>query len=274
MSGTLKEIAKGRSDIFNIDPRELQVKAGWNCRDLSTPENQAHIKELAASIAEIGVVSPLTVFREDAKIYVSDGHCRLAATLYCIHQLKVPIESVPVKTEGRAANEADYVLRQILDGKPKTAFELGGVCKRLLGFGWTIQDIATRSGKSVSAISAALDLQGAPVEVQKMVASGRVSPTLAARTVKAEGSGATETLTRAIDHATQRGKEKATARDIGEAPKARTSKLALAAEIVERGYGNAEGEIAEALFKIAGEGKTAIVITDDDWIDLQKLLGI
>ena len=264
MSGTLKEIAKGRSDIFYIDPRELQVKAGWNCRDLTQAENKAHILELKESISLIGVVSPLTVFREDSKIYVSDGHCRLAAALMAIGE-GVPIESVPVKTEGRAANEADYVLRQILDGKPKTAFELGGVCKRLLGFGWTVSDIATRSGKSVAAINASLDLQGAPIEVQKMVASGRVSPTLAAKTVKAEGNGATETLTKAIDHATQRGKGKATARDIGNEPKARTSKLALAADIVERAFDN---ELD------ADDDNVALVMTKDDWIDLQKLLGL
>lgn len=272
MSGTLKEIHKGRSDIFQIDPAELQVKAGWNCRDLSTPENKAHVAELAASIAEIGVVSPLTVFRENGKIYVSDGHCRLAATLYAIHHMGVPIASVPVKTEGKGANEADYVLRQILDGKPKTAFELGGVCKRLLGFGWSVQDIATRSGKSAAAINAALDLQGAPIEVQKMVASGRVSPTLAAKTVKAEGSGATETLTRAIDHATQRGKDKATARDIGEAPKIKKNRLALAAEIVERGYNNEDNEEDDPT--PGREGMVTLTITQDDWIDLQKLLGI
>jgi ParB-like chromosome segregation protein Spo0J len=266
MTGTLKEIAKGRSDIFYVDPRELQIKAGWNCRDLSTIENRDHVRELAESIAEIGVVSPLTVFREGDKIYVSDGHCRLAATLYAIHEMKAPIASVPVKTEGRSANEADYVLRQILDGKPKTAFELGAVCKRLVGFGWTIAEIAKRSGKSPSAINAALDLQGAAPEVQKMVASGRISASLAAKTVKAEGVAAADTLTKAIDHAKQRGSEKATARDIGEAPKVRQSKIALVAEIVERGY--KAGEYLESA------DHTILSLDTDDWIDLQKLLGI
>lgn len=263
MTGTLKEIAKGRSDVFMIDPRELQVKGGWNCRDLNEPTNRAHVMELKASIAEIGVVTPLVVFREDDKIYVSDGHCRLAATLLAISE-GAAIESVPVKTEGRAANEADYVLRQILDGKPKTAFELGAVCKRLLGFGWTVDQIAARSGKSASAINASLDLQGATPEVQRLVASGRVSASEAVKVVRKEGANAAKVLNDAVDHATQRGATKATARDIGSAPKpARTSKLALAAEIVTRGYDNEHAE-----------GMVEIYITHDDWIDLQKLLDL
>lgn len=272
MSGTLKEISKGRSDVYMIDPRELMVKADWNCRDLTSADNKAHVIELANSIAEIGVVTPLVVFKEGDKIYVSDGHCRLAATLYCIHNLKVDIQSVPVKTEGRAANEADYVLRQILDGKPKTAFELGQVCKRLIGFGWPVADIAKKSGKSVSAINAALDLQGAPVEIQKMVASGRVSPSLAAKTVKAEGAGAAKALGEAIDHATKRGVEKATARDMGGDTTPRKNKLTLVGEIIERGYDN-DPDDPSIGYKPSGEW-VQIVLTTDDWHDLQKLLGL
>jgi len=264
MSGPLKGIAQRRNDIFYVDPLELQVKAGWNCRDLSQPENQAHVRELAASIAEVGVLTPLVVFRGDNKIYVSDGHCRLAAALYCIHELKVPIAAVPVKTEGREANEADYALRQILDGKPKTAFELGQVCKRLVGFGWSVEKIAKSSGKSVAAINTALDLQGAPIQVQKMVESGRVSPSLAAKEVRAKGSGATEALSQAIDHAAARGSGKATARDMGgEAKTSRVNKLAYVGEIMER-----------ADIEDGGPGHTRITMTDTDWAALQKLLDI
>lgn len=264
MTGSLKEIAKGRSDVYLIDPRVLEIKGGWNCRDLSEPTNKAHVLELKASIIELGVLTPLVVFKEDNHIYVSDGHCRLAATLLAINE-GAAIASVPVKTEGRAANEADYVLRQILDGKPKTAFELGAVCKRLLGFGWTVEQIAARSGKSTSAINASLDLQGATPEVQRLVASGRVSASEAVKVVRKEGSNAAKVLNDAVDHATQRGATKATARDIGSEPKApRKNKLALAGEIISRGYDN----------DLTEENMIQIMLTHDDWIELQKLLDI
>ena len=63
------------------------------------------------------------------RIYVSDGHCRLAAKLY------------------------------------KTTFELGTIYNRLVGYGWTVADITAKTGKSAASINAALDLQGAPPEV-------------------------------------------------------------------------------------------------------------
>ena len=84
-----------------------------------------------------------------------------------------------------------------------------------MGYGWTVADIAAKTGKSAASINAALDLQGAPPEVQRLVASGRVSPTLAAQTVKRDGEQATAVLTNAVDHAAQRAKERATQRDFG-----------------------------------------------------------
>ena len=113
---------------------------------------------------------------EGDRIYVSGGHCRLAARLY------------------------------------KTTLELGATYKRLVGYGWTVADIAAKTGKSAASVNAALDLQGAPPEVQRLVASGRVSPTLAAQTVKRDGELATAVLANAVDHAAQRGKERATLR--------------------------------------------------------------
>jgi hypothetical protein len=79
-----------------------------------------------------------------------------------------------------------------------------------VGYGWTVADITAKTGKSAASINAALDLQGAPPEVQKLVASGRISPTLAAQTVKRAGEQATAVLANAVDHAAQRGKERAT----------------------------------------------------------------
>jgi hypothetical protein len=88
-----------------------------------------------------------------------------------------------------------------------------------VGYGWTVADIAAKTGKSAASINAALDLQGAPPEVQKLVASGRVSPALASSIVNRDGEDATAALANAVDHAAQRGKERATQRDIGLEPK-------------------------------------------------------
>ena len=269
---TIKEIALKRSDIFYVDPRVLKIKDGWNARSADDPENREHVLALAASIAQVGVQEPLTVYYENSTIWVSDGHCRLAATLLAIDK-GADIRAIPVKTEGRAANEADHVFSQILRnaGKPLTPFEAGTVYKRLVGYGWTVEEIATKSGKSQASINAALDLQGAPVQVQKLVASGKVSATLAAETLRKEGaSKGIETLNNAVDTATQKGKTRATRADIGEAPVAKltaSGKLARLREIVDEAT---EGENGESW----APSETALVFAVSDYKELLKLLGL
>ena len=222
MGTTLKELAKGRSDIFYIDPRDITSKDGWNSRSPDDPDNREHVESLARSVAEIGVQEPLTVFRDAGVIYVSDGHCRLAAAMLAISR-GAEIKSVPVKTEGRGASEVDLVLSQITrnSGKPLTPVEQGHVYKRLLGYGWQVADVAKRSGKSESHVNACLDLQGAPQQIRNLVATGAVAPSLAMKVMKGRSAEeATATLNNAVDTARQQGQSRATARHIGQEPKA------------------------------------------------------
>lgn len=58
---TIKNLAVGRSDLFRVDPHDIVVKPGWNCRDTETDEYKEGIAELAKSIATVGVKQALTV---------------------------------------------------------------------------------------------------------------------------------------------------------------------------------------------------------------------
>lgn len=269
VSGSLKEISIKRSDVFWINPTELQVKPEWNSRVFNDPENKAHIASLKTSIRAVGVLEPLTVFREQEKIYISDGHCRLAAVLELLSE-GIQIASVPVKTEGKGTNEADALLRQALDGKPKTAFELGHIFKRLLAYGWSEEDIATKSGKGIQSVRMSLELQSAPIAVQKMVASGRVSPTLAVQTLAKEGDKAVETLGAAIDTAAQQGKTRATAQHVGLTPhEPRKSRMVQVQEIIAAIKPVEDHEdLEEADFT----NKIALLITRNQYASLQTLL--
>lgn len=267
MGATLKELASKRSDIFYVDPRELHVKEGWNARSPDDPENKSHVLALSQSIAEVGVLEPLTVYRENERIWISDGHCRWAAAMLAIEN-GAEIRTVPVKSEGREANEADRVFSQIVRnaGKPLTTFEQGAVFKRLVGYGWTVDEIAKKAGKSPSAINAALDLQGASPAVQKLVVSGRVSATLAATTVRREGGNAEKVLHDAVDAATQEGKAKATARHVGAEPRApKVNKLERLREIID------DCELVE---DHSYGARTVLSLRDDDYRELLKLLGL
>lgn len=271
MGGALRDIATKRSDVFHVAPSELQVKAGWNCRNLNDADNKAHVASLKMSIREVGVQEPLSVFREGDTTYVSDGHCRLAAVLELLSE-GVEIATVPVKTEGRGASEADAVLRQALDGKPKTAFELGIIFKRLMGYGWTEEQIAAKSGKGIQSVRMSLELQAAPAPVLKMVASGRVAPTLAVQVLAKEGENAAKVLSDAVDTAAQQGKTHATAQHIGSTPTApRKARLTQVSEIIEK------CELVESeddLSSVDWSNCVAIVMTDSERTNLFRLLDI
>lgn len=220
---TLKDLAERRSDIFHVDPRKLVMREGWNVRDPKDPDNIAHVAELSRQIESEGVKEPLTVFRdaETTEIVVTNGHCRLLATMQAIDR-GAEIRTVPVKTEERGSNEADHAFSQIIrnSGKALSTLEFGCVCGRLVKFGWPIADIVKRSGKSITHVQQALSLLEAHPVTQQLVATGRVSATLAiheGRKGKGNAKAVAERLAGAVAKAAAAGKNKATAKHMAEA---------------------------------------------------------
>jgi hypothetical protein len=155
----IKGLMLGRSDTFDVSPFDIQVKPGFNGRDFSLPENQQHVLDLAASIAAKGVLQPLTVYYDAGTLWLSDGESRLRATLHAINVLGAPIMSVPVRTEARGTNDAARVAGQLIrnSGKPFTPLEKASVVNRLLGFGWSVEQVASETGMTASNVRRLLD---------------------------------------------------------------------------------------------------------------------
>jgi ParB family chromosome partitioning protein len=183
-TGGLRGLAKKRFDIFMVDPEKLRIRAGWNGRDFDDPDNKAHVEMIAESIAHIGVKEPLTVFWEEDSPWVINGECRLRAIKLLLSR-GVEVGPVPVQTEDRYSNDADRLFSQIVrnSGKPFTSMEQAKVFKRLLDWGWTHGDIATKTGVSVSRVSQVLSLLTMPEAVKGMVVAGQVSASLAQKTL-------------------------------------------------------------------------------------------
>lgn len=211
----IKSVADGRSDLFRVSPDKLHIKDDWNSRNDNDPENKAHIEALATSIAEVGVKQPLTIYQDAGVFYVSDGHCRLKAVRLAIER-GADIKNVPVQMEDRYANEADRIFSQIVrnSGKPLAPFEMGRVFKRLLAFGWTIEEISKKSGINRGWVTELLELQASAAEIQEMVVTGKVSATLAIERLKTDGERAGEVLTEAVKTAEAAGKTRATKKHI------------------------------------------------------------
>jgi ParB family transcriptional regulator, chromosome partitioning protein len=205
----------GRADLFKIDPRIIKVAEGFNVR-ADTEALRQHIEELAASISENGVQSPLVVRFDGTNIYVCDGHNRLAATKLAIER-GVEIESVPCIAEPKFVSEIDRVARLITanSGKPLEPVEKAEVCKRLLNLGLDPDAIGKKLGIGGKQVTNLLTLSTASVEVKEMVSAGEVSATTALRAIQAEGNtAATETLKEAVATAKASGKAKATPKTI------------------------------------------------------------
>lgn len=230
----LKAISDGRTALIWFKPERINVKAGLNGRDLTTPENVEHIEAIAASIAANGYMQskPLEIFSEGDDVFLADGHCRLAAVKLCISR-GVPVEKVPCVPEPRGTNDVDRILNQDAhnSGKRLTALELGGNIKRAMALDGTLTpaDIAKRMGRSLTYVNQALDFQAAPAEVHALVKSGAVSATLAATVIRQDGAtkGAAK-LKSAVETAKAKGKDKATPKDVAPAKRKRVGLYDLA----------------------------------------------
>jgi ParB-like chromosome segregation protein Spo0J len=209
--------AVGRSDLLKVAPADIHIKQDWNVRE-DTPEYRQHVVDLAESIYQNGVETPLKGYYDklDNKIYLTNGHSRMLAIALIKTKYGTEIKSVPLILEDRHASEADRTLTLLTSnsGKPLSTLEQGWVYKRLLKLGWSEELIASKSGVNVQTVTRALNLQGAPEPLKQMIRQGEVSASLAIDTIRANGQDATEILKEAKEVAKADGKQKVTLKHV------------------------------------------------------------
>lgn len=216
----LQDIAARRTDLFHLKPEDLSVQEGFNVR-VSGPGLDEHIRVLANSLKEIGVQTPLTVRVDGDKVYLVDGHCRLAAIKLAISE-GAEIVSVPCIAAPKGSDDAQLTLSLITrnGGRPLEPLEKASVFARLLAFGWSEELIGQRAGIGCKQVKNLLDLAAAPAEIKEMVAKNEVSATTAVRTMQQAPSkaAAVETLTTAVSAAKAEGKTKVTPKAVNRPP--------------------------------------------------------
>lgn len=266
----IKGVAVGRIDIYRMAPADLHVKDGWNARVVNFNRADPEDLGLAQSIAEVGVKQPLTVYWENGKAYISDGHRRHGAAIYAIEHLGAEIKSVPVQTEERYSSEADRVFSQIVrnSGKPLSPIEQAKVFKRLIDLGWSEKDIAEKSGLNRAWVVELLELNAAPQAVTSLVRSGKVSATLAITTLrknKGDGEKAATELSEAVEAAQEQGKTRATAKHLGERkPSLKAELKDMFSETPIREQGGDD---------LIGGSAYLITLTPDQYARLRYLVG-
>jgi ParB-like chromosome segregation protein Spo0J len=217
----LQDIAERRTDVYHLDPAKITIVPNWNARK-DGPEKTAHVRWLADSIKERGVLEPLTVWIDGEEVKVSNGECRLLAVRLAIKE-GAAIKTVPVRAEDRNSNEGDRLLTMIdrNGGKPLNALERADVIKRLIAYGWSKEEVGKKTGLGLGQVDNLLTLASADPDLKKMIEEKKVSPSLVAKEVKAKGQeGARQSLTAAIKSAGEAGKPRATPKHLPRGPRA------------------------------------------------------
>ena len=213
----LKDEAIRRSGEILIFPLEkIEIKIGFNLRDMQSESTKTYIREMADCIKSNGtaIIPPITLWQEDGHIYIDEGHCRFSAHLIAKEE-GAPVVGIRAYAvcDILAKSEAERTVNMFHSNTnlPLTPLEKANGVKRLLSFHWTLAEIAKKLGVTPQGISNMLAFADLPASAAEMVEKGEVSPTLAIETVRQQGAlMGTDALQTAVKTANEKGKSHAT----------------------------------------------------------------
>jgi len=226
MAKSFKQMIKDgevrRADAMKVQLEDLHEEPGFNLRT-EGEALEASINALAEFVAGGGQIPPLEVRpRAEGGVWLVDGHRRRRALLKLDAEGRLPrtpnkdrpevLEAwVPVIAfEG---SDADRVARIITsqENEKLSPLELAEGYKRLRAFGWSVEQIAAKVGKTRQHVEQVLTVGNANTDVQNLVAAGHVSATTAAQVVREHGDGAGKVLGAELKKAQASGKKRVTA---------------------------------------------------------------
>ncbi len=193
-----------KTDLFKVDPRLLKEEPGFNARDYSAPDVQAHIEGFAASYLEGRYVPPILVRTTADEILVIEGHCRRLGAIRAIERGAKGLMISATEFKGNDAERVTVMLRSA-DGLPLKALEQAMGYLRLVRMGFSNADVAKAVGRTAARVEQLLLLATANVDVQRLVKSGQVSADAAIEAVRKHHEQAGAHLQALLDKAKQVG---------------------------------------------------------------------
>lgn len=163
-----------RKDVFYINPKEIRIEESFNVR-----KDYGDIDSLAQSIQENGVRVPIRGYKKDGLYYITDGHRRFAAVQKLMQQgieLKVPFLS-----DGRESTKEQRVIDMLIcnDGKRLNPIEESEAVIRLSNYGYSDNEISSKTGLSLSYVSNLKQLDTLPKKIKNMISDNVITSTLA-----------------------------------------------------------------------------------------------
>ena len=166
--------ATKRTDLFWIDPRNIDIQDGFNVR------REFDLDELKEQIKAQGVLNPITVipYKVDGKerYKLVDSERRFRATMLAISE-GAEIPYIKALKAPKDAKPEDLYIEQMMrnEGKKFTEYECAIMFQRFKDKGYTQVQIADIFKKSPAFVSKCLALLDLPSELQEKITSGQLS---------------------------------------------------------------------------------------------------
>lgn len=165
-----------RTNGYRAAPSRIVIEHGFNVRGIGMteaeywgqPDVKEHVEELTqAYISNPTLVQPIVVKpREDGMLVVRDGHHRKKALDEAIKR-GAEIQYVDVREfKGDQADEYALMLGSA-NSRPLTAVEKAQIFYKLTTYGFTPEQIASKTFKSVSHVIQMLKVYELPMDVKK-----------------------------------------------------------------------------------------------------------
>ena len=211
--------ATKRTDIYQIDPRNIVVVEGFNAR------KNFDLDELKEQIRKVGVLNPITVipFKDKEtgaeKYRLVDGERRYRAVMALLAEGE-DIKRIKAMYLPKGTKEEDLLIQQLLKntGKQFSEIEMAKLFNRFKEqWGYTQTEIADKFCKKASFVSRCMALLDLPADIIAMMERGEISADTARQIVsqnKDDEDAQVEAADKAVKTAKAKGKKTATTKDI------------------------------------------------------------
>lgn len=176
--------------VLKIKPEQISI----NPHQPRTDFNEAALNDLAESIREHGIISPLVVTRKGDGFELIAGERRLRAAK------KIGLKEVPVivREEGEQ-KKLEIALIENLQRENLNPMESAIAYRRLMDeFNLTQEEAAAKLGKARSSIANSLRLLALPLEAQESLAGGKITEAHAKYLLGLEGEAKQVNMLRKI----------------------------------------------------------------------------
>lgn len=173
------------ADVRNIKPLN---RAGGNIRtDYGTTDGS--FEELVKSIEANGIIVPIRAYRDkdnEGQWIAIDGHRRLTAAMKLVEEKGLTIRAKVITVDSRKVSDEQLIIDMVVtnSGKPLSPIEMAEAVRRLINYGYSAKDVATKFGKNVHFIRNLELLASAPKRMRDLVSQNKVSYSLVLNLLK------------------------------------------------------------------------------------------